>query len=139
MSASHCKSSSSSLSTGFVIEKWSIRLAVLSLVQGGTPHACRSSLKIFKRISSIPEIYIAAPREYQAQLSQFLSEYGNTDSASVEFVWVDDMTGSADGLRAVHDRIRYLFIYRTVVLVDMSFALLTVRTQIHTYCVLNVS
>lgn len=133
MSASHCQSSSSSLSTGFVIKKRSIRFAVLSLVHGGTYQTCRSSLKIFKRISFIPEIYIAAPREYQAQLSQFLSEYGNTDSASVEFVWVDDMTGSADGLRAVHDRIRYFFIHHTVVFVDMSFALLTVCTQICTH------
>ena len=52
------------------------------------------------------EIYIVAPREYHTQLSQFLSEYGNADNASVEFVWVDDMVGSADGLRAVNERIR---------------------------------
>ena len=69
------------------------------IVPGSTLHAYKSSTKLVECISPIPEIYIAAPREYQAQLSQFLSEYGNTDSASVEFVWVDDMTGSADGLR----------------------------------------
>jgi translation initiation factor eIF-2B subunit gamma len=56
------------------------------------------------------EIYIAAPKEYQTQLSQFLSEYGNSDNASVEFIWVDDMVGSADGLRAVNERIRGDFI-----------------------------
>eukprot|EP00596_Hydrurales_sp_CCMP1899_P006853 CAMPEP_0119040746 /NCGR_PEP_ID=MMETSP1177-20130426/10741_1 /TAXON_ID=2985 /ORGANISM="Ochromonas sp, Strain CCMP1899" /LENGTH=392 /DNA_ID=CAMNT_0007006067 /DNA_START=122 /DNA_END=1299 /DNA_ORIENTATION=- len=60
--------------------------------------------------SGVLEIYIAAPREYQTQLSQFLSEYGNSDTASVEFVWVDHMNGSADGLRAVYDRIRGDFI-----------------------------
>lgn len=54
------------------------------------------------------EIYIAAPREYHTLLSQFLSEYGNTDSSSVEFIWVDRMTGSADGLRAVNERIRFV-------------------------------
>ena len=52
------------------------------------------------------EIYIAAPKEYQTQLSQFLSEYGNSDTTSVEFIWVDEMIGSADGLRAVNERIR---------------------------------
>ena len=115
MSASHCQSSSSSLSTGLVIEKWRIRFAVSMIVSCSTLYAYKCLIKLIECISPIPEIYIAAPREYQAQLSQFLSEYGNTDSASVEFVWVDDMTGSADGLRAVHDRIRYLFIRRTVI------------------------
>lgn len=59
---------------------------------------------------NMAEIYIAAPKEYQTQLSQFLSEYGNSDSASVEFVWVEEMVGSADGLRAVSERIRYQFV-----------------------------
>ena len=130
MSTSHCQSSSSSLSTRSVVEKWRTRLAVSSMVHIDTYHSCSSLLKLFKRISSIPEIYIAAPREYQAQLSQFLSEYGNTDSASVEFVWVDDMTGSADGLRAVHERIRYFLTCRTVINVGRSFASLTVNTDL---------
>ena len=71
------------------------------------------------------EIYIAAPREYHTQLSQFLSEYGNTDSSSVEFIWVDDMTGSADGLRAVNERIRLANIQtiKNLQVLDTSFTI----------------
>ena len=60
--------------------------------------------------SGAQEIYIVAPREYQTRLTQFLSEYGPSDSASVEFIWVDEMIGSADGLRAVSERIRGDFV-----------------------------
>ena len=61
--------------------------------------------------SGTQEIYIVAPREYQTRLTQFLSEYGPSDSASVEFIWVDEMIGSADGLRAVSERIRGDFVW----------------------------
>mmetsp|Transcript_4173 Transcript_4173/g.6834 ORF Transcript_4173/g.6834 Transcript_4173/m.6834 type:complete len:550 (-) Transcript_4173:78-1727(-) len=56
-------------------------------------------------MSGIAEVYIVAPREYEAKLSHFLGEYIR-DSMNIDFVPVDDMGGSADCLRAVADRIR---------------------------------
>ena len=44
--------------------------------------------------SGVLEVYIVAPKEYQTRLTQFWSsEYAQqqADSASVEFVWVDEM------------------------------------------------
>lgn len=55
------------------------------------------------------EVYIVAPQDYKLQLSQFLFE-NLRDRMSVELVVVDEMLGSCDALRAVHDRIRGDFI-----------------------------
>lgn len=43
-------------------------------------------------------------------MAQFMSEYGQSTNTNVEFIWVDEMIGSADGLRAASDRIRGDFI-----------------------------
>lgn len=54
-----------------------------------------------------------SPSEYKVQLSNFLEEYRLTVNVTVtlELVLVEDMVGSADGLRAVSDRIRGDFIF----------------------------
>lgn len=52
-----------------------------------------------------PEVYIVAPKEYEVKLSHFLGEYVRA-SMSIDLVVVEEMSGSADGLRAVSDRIR---------------------------------
>ena len=53
----------------------------------------------------VSEVYIVAPKEYEVKLSHFLGEYVR-GSMSIDLVIVDEMSGSADGLRAVSDRIR---------------------------------
>lgn len=50
-------------------------------------------------------MYIVAPKEYEVKLSHFLGEYVRA-SMSIDLVVVEEMSGSADGLRAVSDRIR---------------------------------
>jgi hypothetical protein len=45
-------------------------------------------------------VYIVAPREYEAKVSHFLGEYIQ-EGMSIDLVVVDDMSGSADCLRAV--------------------------------------
>jgi len=50
-------------------------------------------------------VYIVAPKEYEVKLSHFLGEYIRA-SMSIDLVVVEEMSGSADGLRAVSDRIR---------------------------------
>lgn len=54
-------------------------------------------------------MYIVAPREYEIAVSHFMADYVR-GQMSVEFVPVDDMMGSVDGLKAVSDRIRGDFI-----------------------------
>ena len=58
------------------------------------------------------EIYIVAPKEFELPLSNFLKDYRSSLSINVNIdpVFVEDMMGSADGLRAVSDRIRGDFI-----------------------------
>jgi hypothetical protein len=51
------------------------------------------------------ELFIVCPRDYEAQLSRFLADYVRT-KMSIDLVISEDMSGSADGLRAVSDRIR---------------------------------
>lgn len=60
--------------------------------------------------SGVMEVYIVGPSEYQTPLSQFLSEYMR-ESMTIDFVTVENMTGSCDGLRAVSDRLRGDFIF----------------------------
>lgn len=59
--------------------------------------------------SGVMEVYIVGPSEYQTPLSQFLSEYMR-ESMTIDFVTVENMTGSCDGLRAVSERLRGDFI-----------------------------
>jgi NDP-sugar pyrophosphorylase family protein len=61
--------------------------------------------------SGVMEVYIVAPAEYQIHLSQFLSEYMREALEIIDLVTVEDMMGSADGLRAVSERIRGDFIF----------------------------
>lgn len=79
--------------------------------------------------SGAEEVFIAAPIDYEAELMQFIVEYrgstlndkGSTNDGatkndinvsimSIDLVFVDEMMGSADGLRAVGERIRGDFI-----------------------------
>jgi len=52
---------------------------------------------------------LVTPREYEALLTHFLADYVR-NNMKIDLVVVDEMTGSADGLRAVSDRIRGDFI-----------------------------
>ena len=50
-----------------------------------------------------------SPQDYQDEVTKFLSEY-LSEELVIELVSVSDMMGSADGLRALRDRIRGDFI-----------------------------
>ena len=51
-------------------------------------------------------IIVTSP-EYHPQLSQFIAEEGKVrEGLKIDVVVAEDMMGSADGLRAVKDRIR---------------------------------
>lgn len=60
--------------------------------------------------SGVSEAYIVSPQEYKTPMTQFLAEYMR-ESIVIDLVCVEDMMGSADGLRAVGDRLRGDFIY----------------------------
>jgi NDP-sugar pyrophosphorylase family protein len=49
------------------------------------------------------------PKEYSTQLSQFITPYLD-DEVHIELIQVHELFGSADAVRAVHDRIRGDFI-----------------------------
>lgn len=51
------------------------------------------------------ESYIVVPRDYEPYFSKFLREYVR-GSMTIDLVVVEEMMGTADGLRAVADRIR---------------------------------
>jgi NDP-sugar pyrophosphorylase family protein len=51
------------------------------------------------------ETFIAAPEDYETPLKQFLNDY-KRERMSIELVIVPEILGTADGLRAVSDRIR---------------------------------
>ena len=53
---------------------------------------------------------MVAPSEYRTQLLQFLSEHSLSEKTRIDFIFVEDMIGSADALRAASDRIRGDFI-----------------------------
>lgn len=55
------------------------------------------------------DVYIVCPNEYASKISQFLAE-NSRESMKVDVVGVEEMLGSADALRAVHDRITGDFI-----------------------------
>eukprot|EP00981_Chlorochromonas_danica_P005946 scaffold1243_cov173-Ochromonas_danica.AAC.7 len=55
--------------------------------------------------SNIAETFIVIPAEYESHFSKFLRDYLR-DRMTVDLVLVEEMMGSADGLRAVADRIR---------------------------------
>jgi NDP-sugar pyrophosphorylase family protein len=64
--------------------------------------------------SGVLEVLVVSPKEYHTQLSRFIADYRlESDNGGsqryipcVELVIVDEMLGSADGLRAVSERIR---------------------------------
>lgn len=56
------------------------------------------------------EIFIVTPKEYYPQLSQFLLSHID-DEVLIELIQVNELYGSADAVRAVHDRIRGDFIF----------------------------
>lgn len=59
----------------------------------------------------ITEVFIVTPPEYHERLARFLSTYVRVDqSMIIELVTAQRMHGSADALRAVHERIRGDFI-----------------------------
>lgn len=60
---------------------------------------------ILRIIPILTEVHIVAPKEYEVKLSHFLADYVRA-TMSIDLVVVDEMSGSADGLRAVSDRIR---------------------------------
>jgi hypothetical protein len=60
-------------------------------------------------LTMFAEVYLVAPHEYEAQLAHFLADYAR-ENMKIELVVVKEMTGSADGLRAISDRIRGDFI-----------------------------
>ena len=71
------------------------------------------------------EIIIVVPREYQQQMNLFISSV-NEFSLKIDLVYVDDMVESADGLRAVSDRISGDFIILTSdFMTDLSLGTLT--------------
>lgn len=53
-----------------------------------------------------------APKEFELPLSNFVKDYRSTVgiNVNIDLVFVEDMMGSADGLRAVSERIRGDFI-----------------------------
>ena len=61
---------------------------------------------------SCPEIFIVAHKEFELQLTNFMKEYRLTlnITVNIDLVFLDEMIGSADGLRAVGERIRGDFI-----------------------------
>ena len=67
--------------------------------------------------SGAEEVFISAPAEYETQLNACIDDYRRDhteneviSSMSIELVYVEEMMGSADGLRAVRERIRGDFI-----------------------------
>ena len=60
--------------------------------------------------SGVMEAYIVSPQEYQTPMTQFLAEYMR-ENIVIDLVCVENMMGSADGLRAVGERLRGDFIY----------------------------
>ena len=62
--------------------------------------------------SGVEEVYIVAHTDYQEALSTFLrgSDHMRHTDLAVDLVVVDSMTGSADGLRAISERLRGDFI-----------------------------
>lgn len=66
-------------------------------------------LDMFTR-SGIEEIYIVAPVEYKDQLTLFLSLAMTSNGSTVKLICVEEMLGSAEGLRAVSEYIRGDFI-----------------------------
>ena len=60
--------------------------------------------------SGVTEVYIVAPQEYQTPMTQFLAEYMR-ENIVIDLVCVENMMGSADGLRAIGERLRGDFIY----------------------------
>lgn len=50
------------------------------------------------------------PREFYSQLSQELLSYLEDDNVLIEIIQVNELFGTADAVRAVHDRIRGDFI-----------------------------
>ena len=60
--------------------------------------------------SGVMEAYIVSPQEYQTPMTQFLAEYMR-ENIAIDLVCVENMMGSADGLRAVGERLRGDFIY----------------------------
>jgi NDP-sugar pyrophosphorylase family protein len=60
--------------------------------------------------SHVTEIFVVAPREYYSRLSQELLSYLEDDNVLIEIIQVNELFGTADAVRAVHDRIRGDFI-----------------------------
>ena len=54
--------------------------------------------------SGVRQVFLVAPEEYCLRLNAFLQIFGN-DLLAVDLIPVADMTGSADALRAVSDRV----------------------------------
>jgi hypothetical protein len=67
------------------------------------------SLSVSPSVSLFIEIFVVTPKEYSSQLSQFLLPYLD-DEVHIELIQVNELFGSADAVRAVHDRIRGDFI-----------------------------
>mmetsp|Transcript_27875 Transcript_27875/g.28142 ORF Transcript_27875/g.28142 Transcript_27875/m.28142 type:complete len:501 (+) Transcript_27875:156-1658(+) len=65
-------------------------------------------LDILERSGAL-EVFIVAPADYKAQLSMFL-DTSMRANMSIDLIFVEEMLGSCDALRAVQDRIRGDFI-----------------------------
>lgn len=80
------------------------------------------------------ELFVVVSEEFAAGVSEFLANYNRDDvNMNIELISVARMMGSADGLRAVNDRIRGDFIVMTAdVVTDCSLGALVNLHQLRT-------
>lgn len=86
--------------------------------------------------SSATQVLVVTPHDYLAALSKAIGNYGSEkgpdSTLSIDIVVADEMMGSADGLRAVADRIRGDFICMCAdVISQFSLGELVRRHKIH--------